>query len=361
MLLIPSWILQLIIFIVFLICFLWMYSVRNFDYWKKRGVYSPKPTPFLGNIGELVFLKKCLSEWLSSLYFSTDERFFGVFMFDEPSLVLKDPKLIQLVMMKDADYFPDRSNAEPQDEIMSNFMFFQKSPRWKSDRTKLTPVFTSGKLKAMFSLIYNVAEEMVKYLEDNVGKIEAKDISARYSTDVIAKCAFGIDAYCFDDQESDFRKYGRLMLEFSLRNAFSQMSYFFIQTWVKIFHINLFSEEVRNYFSQAFTQTMKSRELSKTRVNDFVDLLIDLKNSNQLPEELATKKACGQALMFFAAGFETTSSSISFTLHELCLNREVQNKVRAEILETIKNHGGITYESIQDMKYLKNCIYGEFL
>nr|XP_023020043.1 cytochrome P450 6k1-like [Leptinotarsa decemlineata] len=60
--------------------------------------------------------------------------------------------------------------------------------------------------------------------------------------------------------------------------------------------------------------------------------------------------------MFFAAGFETTSAAISFTLYELCLNKDIQDELRKEISETIGEYGEVTYEAIQKMKYLRMCI-----
>ncbi|KAK5640028.1 hypothetical protein RI129_010839 [Pyrocoelia pectoralis] len=58
------------------------------------------------------------------------------------------------------------------------------------------------------------------------------------------------------------------------------------------------------------------------------------------------------------AGFETTAASVSFTLFELALNKEIQNKVREEIKTVLGKHNGkITYEAIQEMGYLNNCLY----
>lgn len=65
-----------------------------------------------------------------------------------------------------------------------------------------------------------------------------------------------------------------------------------------------------------------------------------------------------QFVQFFMAGFETTGSTISFTLYELSLNIPVQDKLREEIQRVIKAHDGITYEAIQEMKYLDMTIKG---
>lgn len=64
-----------------------------------------------------------------------------------------------------------------------------------------------------------------------------------------------------------------------------------------------------------------------------------------------------QGAQVFAAGIETTSSTMAFTLYELSLNKTVQDRLRNE-LKRIIGEEGLTYESIQKMKYLHNVISG---
>lgn len=68
-----------------------------------------------------------------------------------------------------------------------------------------------------------------------------------------------------------------------------------------------------------------------------------------------------QAGQFFVAGFETTSSTMAFTLYELCLHPNIQQKLREEIQNSIRKNNGITYESLLDMKYLHMCVSGKVL
>lgn len=63
---------------------------------------------------------------------------------------------------------------------------------------------------------------------------------------------------------------------------------------------------------------------------------------------------------FFAAGFETVSSVAAFTLYELTLRPDIQNKARQEIKNAISKHGKITYEALKDMKYLEMILNGKY-
>lgn len=57
----------------------------------------------------------------------------------------------------------------------------------------------------------------------------------------------------------------------------------------------------------------------------------------------------------FFSGFESSSTTTSFTLMELARKKECQDKARAEILRSLQMHG-LTYEAFNDMKYLDQCI-----
>lgn len=67
-----------------------------------------------------------------------------------------------------------------------------------------------------------------------------------------------------------------------------------------------------------------------------------------------------QAFIFFAAGFETSSTTISNALYELALNHDIQEKLRQEIKEfEANNDGEWKYETIQEMKYLDKTFKGK--
>lgn len=68
-----------------------------------------------------------------------------------------------------------------------------------------------------------------------------------------------------------------------------------------------------------------------------------------------------QSFLFFVAGFETSSSTLSFMLLELAQNQHVQDKLRDEIITVLENNDNeLTYEAMKQMKYLEMVIEGNF-
>lgn len=62
--------------------------------------------------------------------------------------------------------------------------------------------------------------------------------------------------------------------------------------------------------------------------------------------------------VFFAAGFETSASTLSFLLMELARNKPIQDKLRLEITSVAERHNDITYDAIKDMTYLDMVVSG---
>ena len=80
---------------------------------------------------------------------------------------------------------------------------------WRNLRIKLTPTFTSGKMKMMFPIVLECADVLKKVLgpsADINDVVEIKTYFAKYTMDVIAKCAFGLDISCQTAEENEFYK-----------------------------------------------------------------------------------------------------------------------------------------------------------
>ncbi|CAD7079478.1 unnamed protein product [Hermetia illucens] len=99
-------------------------------------------------------------------------------------------------------------------------------------------------------------------------------------------------------------------------------------------------------------ETVDYREKNNIRRNDFMDLLIQLKNhakidgddhesiESQIIEKRTFKELAVQAFIFFLGGFETSSSTLTLALYELAKNQDVQEKCRVEINHVLEKYKG---------------------
>lgn len=73
-------------------------------------------------------------------------------------------------------------------------------------------------------------------------------------------------------------------------------------------------------------------------------------------------EAAAQAFVFYLAGFETSSTTVTFCLYELAIHQDIQNKVREEIQTQLEKHGGdLTYDAVNEMTYLHKVISGMYV
>lgn len=67
-----------------------------------------------------------------------------------------------------------------------------------------------------------------------------------------------------------------------------------------------------------------------------------------------------QSYVFFLAGFETSSTTMTFALFELAIHPEIQDRVRKEIQTVLSKHDNqMTYDSLNELKYMGQVIDGE--
>lgn len=263
----------------------------------------------------------------------------------------------------------------------------------------------------MFSTLVDCGDSMHEYVAqfaDTHQTIEVRDVFARYSTNVIASVAFGIDVDCIRKPDSEFRKYGKKIFEMTINKGIRAAITFLSPNVMSMLRIRATDKSVEDFMRTIVRENLEFREKNHIVRKDFFQLLIQLRNSGAIAqnddewkinadqvkvdqnrtEKIVTGKCLSldemtaQAFIFFAAGwcwktlltcsmidsifitfstgFETVSTTMSFCTYELAKVPEIQNKVHSEIDRVLAKYGGkLTYDSLHEMKYLEHCIDGE--
>lgn len=336
------------------------------NYWKRLGVpYVAAKFPF-GSMGSPLRSKKTIGFKLKDIYDELKRRGAkagGFYLMASPQLMPVDANVVRAIMNKNFQSFTDRgiyhnTTVEPLDA----HLFFLGGKRWRDLRVKLTPTFTSGKMKMMFNILLECGGPFLKAMEKlaEEGKpVNIKDMLSCFTTDIIGSCAFGLECNSFHEEEAEFRKQGRKVVKPSLMQLIKIQFANSFQTLAKSLGISITDKDVSSFFRNAVAETVDYREKKHIERNDFLQLMINIKKNSENGNELTLNDIAAQAFVFFVAGYETSSTAMTFCLFELAVNPEIQDKLRKDINKVLAQFDGqLTYESVQEMKYLGQVLDG---
>ncbi|CAH0559532.1 unnamed protein product [Brassicogethes aeneus] len=372
----------LTIFLILIIYFVIDY-IRILNYWKNKNVKYLTPVPFLGSYTKLVFQTQSFLDIIQEMYKKfPKERYVGVYQFTQPVLMVRDLELIKKITIKDFDSFLDHHNVfkEDVDPLWGKNLFASEGERWRSLRQTLSPVFTSSKMRRMFKLMDDVSIKYVQHIknhDEEVPEFEAADFFSKFTMDVIATTAFGLECNSLEDEE--FLTQGRILTDFSGLKKFKIFLAGVHPVILKALGIKVVDDRPGTYFRKIIMETMEYREKHNIIRPDLVHLLMEARKGKLKFEEETEVNASfsqtkeynagntktlrkidldddditAQTLVFFFGGYDTVKILMVFMLYELLMNPEVQDKLRKEMMALReKNEGKVTYEELLGLKYL---------
>ncbi|XP_017779347.1 PREDICTED: cytochrome P450 6k1-like [Nicrophorus vespilloides] len=351
-----------IIFLALVLFLIYKCITKNFDYWKKRGIPYLEPSFPFGNVFPCVIFKKSYSHLLAQFYNSSKESLVGYWIFNIPFLMIRSPELIKNIMVKDFDHFNERASSNNKVKtFFSDTLFSLDYHDWKLLRTKLSPSFTTSKMKNVMHIFNKSSKEMIEYLDEVSGDaVDCKQISSLLTANVFAASTFGYKINCFKDVDNEFFVYSKKIMVPTVANLVRFIAFFVVPEMADFFRIKLFKQSVLDFFRHHFRNVLRVREESGEKCNDFIDGYVQLKKEGNLGDGFIfdEDRLAAQAIQFFLAGFETTSSLISFTLYELAMNEDIQSKLRNEITDALalEDDGDFSYENIMDLSYFNKVM-----
>ncbi|CAN7949287.1 unnamed protein product [Ixodes pacificus] len=114
-------------------------------------------------------------------------------------------------------------------------------------------------------------------------------------------------------------------------------------------------------YVKEFTRHMAhQRCASKQRFEDVLQLCLDAVMSGRSADNVKISESeiediAAQCMLFFIAGSDSVTLTLTWTAYSLALHPECQEKVIEEIDNAVKQNG-VTYDSLKDMPYLEAAI-----
>ncbi|NWI92707.1 CP3AT protein, partial [Pitta sordida] len=348
--------------LVAFLCLVALYGIWPYRTFKKLGIPGPRPLPFVGTFleyrhGVHNFDQMCFEKY---------GKIWGIYDGRQPVLAVLDPILIKNILVKECyTTFTNRRNFG-LNGLLESALNLAADEQWKRIRTVLSPTFTSGKLKEMFHIINHYGEKLVKNIEKKVANDEfvaAKDIFGAYSMDVVASTSFSVNVDSMSNPNDPFVTNIKKFLQFSfLSPVFLLLVLFpFVVPVLEKMKVTLLPSEVMDFFRGIFMKMKKEREKgnSTDRV-DFLQLMIESQSSDDgsksaeanLDKTLSDEEILAQSLIFVFAGYETTSSTLSYVAYNLATHPDVQQRLLDEVEAHLPNKAAPTYSAITQMEYL---------
>ncbi|KAG8247674.1 hypothetical protein J6590_055619 [Homalodisca vitripennis] len=378
-----SWFVDSLLLVVLLLYLIYYILTSTYDHFKARGVPYLRPVPLLGSWD---FFTKSAIKQSHILYDSfPGERFFGYFRVRVPALVVKDVDLVQKILVKDFSHFQNQGFPSISSDLLSRNLFHLKGEGWRALRQKLSPTFTSGKMKFMFSQFITAGDHLLENIEESrFGEpINAKAMCVDFATEVIASTAFGLDFSKDNPQIAKFLKFGTN--PFFVKGWKSHMVMLLNHSFPKLSEklgISVYPPEVTEYFINLVKANKEYRKKNKIKRNDYFQLLLALQDADQSGDNLESSLSGGdeednktneadspppensetilmtdecmaaQTTVFFVGGSESVTSTLIFALYHIAKDAEIQARAVQEVDTVIARHGGWTYQAVKDMHYM---------
>lgn len=141
-----------------------------------------------------------------------------------------------------------------------------------------------SKMRQMFELMNMVGQQFADTVSNQIkiggeSAFEFRELSRKFSVDVIASCALGIEVNSFENPKNEFHEFAVKMVgQFgSFLSMLKFIGYFFVPKLMTRLKVRLFTEDTTKFFQDAISETMKIREEQGIIRPDLINLLMQAK------------------------------------------------------------------------------------
>lgn len=195
-------------------------------------------------------------------------------------LMVRDPEIIKYVLTKEFENFSSREKLFfTKSDPLTHFIFNLEGKEWKDTRARLTPGFSSSRLKHMFNLISECAGEMDKGLQisEDGQVVNVCKILRKYVLNVIFTCTFGMKVNSMNNGCDIFLKMSDLIRgDSEISKKISNFSFIFPSAVRHYIKSSIYGEHSRNFFRDIILESIKYREENDIKRNDFLQIFISL-------------------------------------------------------------------------------------
>ncbi|PBK95281.1 cytochrome P450 [Armillaria gallica] len=331
----------------------------------KSWVYGNLPELLKGEAGEMDF------KWQSQ--YGDVVRIRAAF--GEDRLLVSDPKALQYIYQTSGYKFmkPPGSGKEFSRLATGTSIFFVEGDDHKRHRKVLLPGFGGPEAKFYVPVFFTHAGKMTSKWKELISTTDEQSIvidipswTSRATLDTMGEAAFDYQFGALDESANPLTNaYTNMLFDtFGVATDNSTLS-LCLMDWLpkrvvrcivekapikRLEHIRMTHDLTDEAAKQLLNEKYEALAADKPK-RDIMSLLVKANVSENPKSRLNPEELLAQMNSIMFAGHETTASTLSWTFLELAKDREVQNRLRAEIRkkERVVFNRGDTEFSVQDL------------
>lgn len=141
----------------------------------------------------------------------------------------------------------------------------------------------------MFYLLAECCVELQRFVAASCSTgrstIEARELAAKFTIDVIGSCAFGIQINALADDKSEFYSTVKKLSKPSYKVILWRMLRTAVPGLYRWLRVQVIDPSVTRFFKGVVSEMIDQRESNGARRHDFMDLLVELKNKGVLDDD----------------------------------------------------------------------------
>ncbi|XP_064546743.1 probable cytochrome P450 309a1 [Drosophila montana] len=346
----------------------YLYLTWYHGYWDKRGLVTAKPLTLLGSYPGLFGGGSNFIGDLGRIYnkYKGKQRAVGTFLTRQPQILVLDPQLAHEVLVTNFSDYRDTvtssyvAHSKDYDKYVARNPFFSAGDEWKKRRTDGGAGLTSNKLKQAFAIWEQTGERLLNYIQRYIKErdnniIETRDLCYRYTAQAMGDFIWGIDVGSLSGGINEISQFQQFSMEW-VSHAFHCITRF-NQTPIapivrRLFRMRFFTQKSNEFYLKLTRDAAKLRlSGSGAERSDYLAHLLQLKEKGASYDDMV-----GHALTVLMDGFETSAAVLYHMLYTLGAYQEQQEKLRAEILDALAVDKNISYEQLNALPYLDQCV-----
>ena len=318
--------------------------------------YLPGGLPLIGHAFVLQDRKRYHE--LKDGWYRDSKGIYGVYLMLNRVLLSIDLKVWE-DLLSSQKYLEKGQGYWILEKFLGNGLVTSTGDLWKKRRRMITPAFHFEILNEFVSIMENRTLELIEMLKKFHQKDEAFnafDVTKPFSLSIICETSMGVNLSIEETSSGRFKRlYERLIGVLFRRqlNPLLKSDWLYSMTsdgkafYAAYGEITAFVQEVIEKRIEVRQNPDKAGEMKHTKRRIFIDTLLDSYEKG----EIDVDGILNEVNTFVNAGYETTSTSLAWTLYCLGRSQRVQEKLYDEI-KGFEKEEKLQMEDFKEMPYL---------